>query len=169
MAIEGNEVMFPNNVVNVTAARIEDTFDLDGYVVRRPLTTLDPDESIGVVAATWVPTGKPEMGQRENPFENFSQGYSVMIQALIVDGDEERAIARHSILSTRVRRMLYRDPVLLGTFLDRDAGLKVIADGVTETISKLEVRSQRFLVHKEEGSSRYLSILEFYFETQIQL
>lgn len=161
--IDADTLCFPNNVVDVIAQRALDTLGLDGGVIKVPVDTGSPDETVAIIPATWEPTGYAEMGKKPNQFENSLQTYSIMIQTLISDMDEERAIRRHSLLSTMVRRMLYRDPVLLGAL----TGLRVETDdGIVEATMKYGVRSQRFLVNQKDGSFQYLSVIQFDLETQ---
>jgi len=160
-------VCFPNNVVNVLATRYKQYFDDidpsgDTIVIKRPVSSMDADQTISVVPVDWGPVGEPEIGRKLNQYEPTVQGYTIMIQALINDADEDRAIARHSLFSTLVRRMLYRDQSLL-TVLPQ---LKVTADGVTESLAKYGVRSQQFLVTNKDASFQYLSVIEFRLETQ---
>lgn len=165
--IEGN-LCFPNNVVDVMAGRFKARFDEldpsgDTVVIKRPIETSDPDQTLAFVPVSWSPKEMPEMGRKPNQYENTIQSYTIMIQCLVNDAEESRAIPRHSLLSTLVRRMLYRDTILLGTLNQ----LKVQTDGVTEATSQFGVRSQQFLVNKQKASFQYLSIIEFWLETQI--
>lgn len=165
--IDTNTLCFPNNIVNVIAIRAKQIIDPvpdDLNVIKRPVDTMDPDQTLAIIPASWAPTGSPEIASRTNQFENTIQSYTIMIQALVNDMSEEVAIARHSLFSTLIRRMLYRDPVLMGALTQ----LRVEVDGVVESTTKYGVRSQQFLVNPKDGSFQYLSIIEFYLETQIQ-
>lgn len=165
--IDGTQLCFPNNAVDVMALRLKSNFDDidpsgDTIVIKRPVTTLDADQTIAIVPVDWGPRGQPEMGRKPNQFENSIQGYTIMVQALINDMNEDQAIRRHSLFSSLVRRMLYRDTVLLSALTQ----LKVIADGVTESTLQCGVRSQQFLVTQNKASFQYLSVVEFWLETQ---
>lgn len=165
--IDDTLLCFPNNAVDVIASRLKTNFDVidpsgDTVVIKRPVTTMDGDQTIAVVPVDWGHKQPPEMGRKPNQFENSAQAYTIMIQALINDMNEDKAIRRHSLFSTLVRRMLYRDTVLLSAL----SQLKVVADGVTETTLQYGVRSQQFLVTRKEASFQYLSVIEFGLETQ---
>ena len=165
--IDGTQLCFPNNVVDVMALRLKSNFDDidpsgDTIVVKRPVTTMDADQTIAIVPVDWGPKGQPEMGRKLNQFENSIQGYTIMVQALINDMNEDQAIRRHSLFSSLVRRMLYRDTVLLSALTQ----LKVTADGVTEATTQCGVRSQQFIVAQKKASFQYLSVVEFWLETQ---
>ena len=165
--IDGSILCFPNNVVDVIAARLKSNFDVidpsgDTILIKRPITTMDADQTIAVVPVDWGPKGMPEIGRKPNQFENSIQGYTIMVQALINDMNEDQAIRRHSLFSTLVRRMLYRDTVLLSALTQ----LKVTADGVDEATAQFGVRSQQFLVTQKDASFQYLSVIEFWLETQ---
>jgi len=166
--LEANELCFPNNIVDVMAARVKQNFDVidpsgDTVVIKRSLTVSDPDQSIGIVPVDWAPKGQPEIGRKPNQFEVSAQAYTIMLQALINDMDEDRAIRRHSLFSTKLRRMLYRDTVLLSAL----AQLEVTDSDVREKTLQYGIRSQQFLVTRKDSSFQYLSVIEFYLETQI--
>ena len=159
---------FPNNIVDVIASRTKmklDEIDASGETVvkKYPVTTMDGDQTIAVVPISWSPKDTPEIGRKSNQFEQSVQIYTVMVQCLINDADEGRAMRRHSILSSLVRRMLYRDAVLLSALTQ----LEVIDGGVKEKTLQYGVRSQNFLANKVKDSSfQYLSVIEFWLETQ---
>lgn len=166
--ISESVMCFPNNIVDVLALRVKANFDVidssgDTIVVKRPLTSMDADQSVGIVPVDWSPKNPPEMGRKPNQFENAIQAYTIMVQALINDMSEDKAIRRHSAFSTLLRRMLYRDTVLLGAL----SQLKVTTDdGISEATMQFGVRSQNFLVNQKGSSFQYLSVIEFWLETQ---
>src|SRR5690348_7078948 len=94
------------NIANVLALALED-IDPDVKVYRRPLRTTDESQAISVVPVNWEPIvpDSLELGRREPTL----QRYTIAIQAMIRDMEEMTGIARHSVLSARVRHMLYRD------------------------------------------------------------
>jgi hypothetical protein len=76
--------------------------------------------------------------------------------------EEEKGIARHSVLSSKLRTMLYRDNVLrLGL-----TALSVSESGGTERLKKWEVGTQRYIANEVEGSFMYLTNLELFLETE---
>lgn len=165
--LDASQLCFPNNIVDVMAARLKQKFDDidpsgDTIVIKRPVTTMDADQTIAVVPVDWKPGGLPEMGRKPNQFENSVQSYTIMVQALINDMNEDQAIRRHSLFSTLVRRMLYRDTILLSALTQ----LQVVADGVTEATTQFGIRSQQYLVTQKDSSFQYLSVIEFWLDTQ---
>ena len=49
-----NQNVFPNNVVELVTARTR-LLDTDLWVTKRPLRESDPNQSVGVFAAQWLP------------------------------------------------------------------------------------------------------------------
>lgn len=161
--IEAEMLCFPNNVVNVLAAKLAEIDPDDSFIVKRPIQISDPDQTISVVAVDWSPERSSlEMGQKVNPKEDTLQTYTIAIQGLINDMDEDRAIMRHSAFSTLIRRMIYRDPVLQLALPQ----LRVEVAGVRESLKNWGVRSQRWLVNRNEDNFVYMSTLEFWFQTE---
>jgi hypothetical protein len=167
--ITGDEVGFPNNIVDLIRDRLaleDDYFS----VVRRPLRPDDPDQSIGLYASMWNPD--PEsfemhgIGAGGVPGSNEpSLGrYVVSIQAMVRDFDEERGLAKHSILSTIVRGILYRD----GPLAIALSQLNVEVAGIRERSLRWGVTAQRFL-NNEIGNNEwmFLSTVEFWLDTEI--
>jgi hypothetical protein len=161
--IDGDTQCFPINVVKLLALRAEQVIDPgDTTVVKRPLGVTDPDQSISVVAVDWSPVQKSrEMGQKTNPKEEVAQRYTIVVQTLINDADEDRASNRHSVFSKMVRDMFYRDQVLQVALPQ----LSVAVGGIEEVVSDWGVRDQRQMVNHSEGSFLYLSTLDFWVET----
>ena len=83
---------------------------------------------------------------------------------MIKDLEETAGIARHSVLSARVRHMLYRD---------NDLRLALPTVGVTigettETLKRFGIEGQQFMNNQvPRGGFVYLSTCEFWVETQI--
>ncbi len=107
--IATSELDFPQNAVALiaTAAKL---IDKDLEVVKRPLRTTDPSQSVGVYGAQWAPEEDSyEMRgglTGPGPSEPTLQRYLVTIQAFIRDSDEQRGLATHSLLAKLVRTML---------------------------------------------------------------
>lgn len=160
--IDPAEPVFPNNVLVLTTPFLQ-AIDSDLHVVRRPLRPTDSVQSIGIFGSLWNPDeGSHEM-RGLHPGEPTLQTYTIGIQALVKDGDEERGLSAHSVLSMRVRSVLYRSEALrvgLGA-------LYVTVGGVTERARRWGVRNQRYLNNEIRGQFLYLSTLEFTLETEI--
>ena len=169
MFITGDEDAFPNNAVELIHTRMTMLHD-DLFVTRRPLRAEDPQESIGVFPSLWTPD--PESYEIWNDGTGGAPGssepslgrYVIGIQAFIKDMDEEVGSARHSILSTIVRGILYRDQSLRIAL----ASLNVEVSGVRERVMKWGVTTQRFLSN-EIGNNEwlFLSTVEFWLDTEI--
>ena len=161
--IDVDDTVFPNNVVLKLAERYA-TLDADLAILRRPLRNTDPMQSVGVYAAMWNPD--PESmeiigGGRSEP---TLQQYVISVQAFIRDGDEERGLAVHSVLSSLVRRVLYRDDTLRLAL----QGLSVETNGVTESLKRWRLLTQRYFNNDIDGQWIYLSTLELWMETEIR-
>lgn len=166
--IVADESVFPNNVVELIAMRMANpaVIDPDVNVLRRPLRNTDPDQSIGVFAQLWLPEedSLEMMGSLSGaPQQPTLQTYSGSVQAFIKDGDEERGLAVHSIMSARVRSVLYRDnPLRLAL-----QGLSVTyTTGAVETLKRWGIRTQRYFSNEIDAQWLYLSTLEFFIETE---
>lgn len=160
--IESNVSVFPNNVVNLICERMQ-VIDDDLQIFKRPLRASDPVQSVGVFPNLWTPDEESYEMSGLSPAEPTLQQYTVSVQALVRDGDEQRGLAVHSILSTLARRVLYRDTTLRVAL----AGLSISGLGATETLKRWKVRGQRYFNNDIEGQFLYLSTLEFWMETEI--
>lgn len=167
--IEASDAVFPNNIVGLICARMQ-LIDQDIEVVRRPLRLHDPAQSIGVFASLWTPDEQSmEMrgvlgGASPAPSEPTLNRYVLAVQAFVKDFDQERGLATHSVLSTMVRAILYRDEPLR-------VGLSMLASqvmGVNERVFRWGLTTQKFL-NNELGESEwlYLSTVEAYVDTEI--
>ncbi len=159
------EPCFPNNIVDLIYTRAT-SIDPDIERFRRPLRPEDPQQSIGVYAALWNPDEDSLEMKGNQGREQSLQRYTVMVQAFVRDGDEERGLAIHSVLSSRVRAMLYRDaPLQIGfrALTWTDAGNPAL-----ESARRWGIRNQRFISNEVQGSWLYLSSIEFWLETEIQ-
>lgn len=158
-----DETLFPNNVVNLVAIHSQ-LIDPDLFVTKRPLRNTDPNQSVGVSAVLWTPDDdSTEMrGGPYGPSEPTLSTYRIAIQAFIKDMDEIKGLATHSVLSKRVRNMLYRDAQLrIGL-----ASLSTSMSEVTERAQRWGVATQRYFSNELNGSWLYLSTLEFWLETE---
>lgn len=163
--ILAEEPCFPNNAVDLIYTRAA-SIDSELERFRRPLRPDDPQQSFGVYAALWTPDEESNEMRGSRAHEPTLQRYTVMVQAFVKDGDEERGLAIHSVLSSRVRAMLYRDTPLrvgFGALSWSDAG-----NPATEHARRWGIRNQRFMSNEVQGSWLYLSSIEFWLETEIQ-
>lgn len=165
--IDASEPVFPNNVVELLALRMND-IDTDVEVFRRPLRNTDPNQSIGVFAQLWTPddTSLEMRGMTTGaPQEPTLQTYHGSLQAFIKDGDEERGLATHSVLSASVRSVLYRDVPLQVAFRNLSV---TYTTGAVETLKRWGIRTQRYFSNEIDAQWLYLSTLEFFIETETQ-
>lgn len=160
--IVADETVFPNNIVQLVSARCK-LLDSDLYVTERPLRNTDPNQSIGVFASLWNPddSSKEMLGQAFAVQPTLST-YRVVVQAFIKDMDELRGLATHAMLSRILRNMLYTDNplrVALGSLTS------TLGDTV-ESSRRWGISNQRFYANDIGGEWLYLSILEFWLETE---
>jgi hypothetical protein len=161
--ITTSTVVFPNNVVDLVATRL-DAIDTDLFTIKRPLRPTDPNQSIGVFAALWTPDDDSYEMKAAKPglSEPSIQRYQITVQAFIKDMDEERGLAVHSVLSKMVRSVLYRDePLRVGLI-----ALATTISGSTERTKRWQILTQRFVANEVQGSWLYLSTLDFLLETE---
>lgn len=162
--IQPDDTQFPNNVVEITSTRFS-LLDSDLHVVRRPLRNTDPNQSIGVYAADWMPNEDSKefraLGDVHASTPTLSR-YRIIIQAFVKDMDQERGLNVHSVLSRMIRSMLYTDAPLRDALTQLSATL----DGATEKTKRWGITSQRFFSNDLSGDWLYLSILEFWLETE---
>lgn len=164
--IEPSTTEFPNNVIAVLAARIPGFVDPTGTgseqdvtVLLRPLRPADPMQCVGVFPSTKI--GDPttaETGSREPTLKR----YTVVLQSMVHDTEEEKCISVHSILAQRLWRMLYADTVL-------EAGLtslSVVANNTIERFQRCGVAQQRYLSNEVTGVFIQTSWIEFWFDTE---
>ena len=159
--------VFPNNIIEIVATRIALLDDsLTNSTFRRPLRESDPNTAAGVFAATWEPNeDSMEMrglGFNPAPSEPTISTYVIGVQAFVKDFDEERGLARHSVLSKMIRSMLYRDtPLRVGL-----SALSVTMNDSVERAQRWGIRAQRYLSNEIDGNFLYLSTLEFWLDTE---
>lgn len=163
MPIVENPDLFPNNAVSILQTRCK-LIDSDLFVIRRPLRESDPTQSIGVFASAWEPDEESyEMrGSPQGPSEPTLQTYRIAVQAFVKDMDEERGLATHATLSKMIRSMLYRDDPLRVAL----SALSATMDDSTERTKRWGIRQTRYFSNEIEGNFLYLSVLEFWLETE---
>jgi len=164
--INPTDPVFPNNIVEVLALSCEAYIDsepdatLRVSVLRRPLIPVDSIQCIGIFCQKWT----PDRQSFEIPSnEPTLQRYTIKIQCLIKDMDENRGLAAHSVLSKLVRNMVYRNQNLRValTSLNDNTG------GVMERLQRYGIRSQDYISGEIKGGFfMHLSTLDTYFETE---
>lgn len=159
--IVADEPIFPNNVVSLCKTAFQ-AIDQDIMVLGRPLRPLDPQQCIGVMAQMWIPEEDSVEIIGRSPGEPTLQQYLIGIQAMVKHGDEEKGLAIHSVLSSRVRSVLYRNE----SFRVALQGLSAMDSGVTEAMRRWGVRTARYLANEIDAEWVYLSTLEFWIETE---
>lgn len=172
MALSDSLVCFPDNILTVLGPRLHEIDPGnpdprkkdDGVRVKnRPLRTTDTTLTIGLAPIAWTPTDSSVeiMGGR---FEPTIQRYTIAVQSMVKDSDEERGIATHSRFAALVRSMLYRD-----RDLDIELHqLKVTLNGATETLKRWGVGSQQYLNNEINREFVFLSVAELWVETELE-
>lgn len=151
--------VFPNNACNLMAARIDDLYHADLFVVKRPLQATDNTRSVGISPAWWEPD---EDSYEFASLEPTVQTYRILIQSFVKNSDAEEGIAEHSVLSKVIRSLLYRDgPLRVG--LDM---LSVTMNGATERIQRRGIRRSQYISNEIQGNWFFLNTLEYYIETE---
>lgn len=155
--------MFPQNVVQILCTRFEliDS-DFAEAVFPRPLKPTDPVQAIGVNAALWQPEQESLEMRGMGNMEPSLNRYLITVQGYIKDMDEENGLNVHSVLARRLRSMLYNDAPLRNAL----ASLSATLDGKVESARRWGVRQQRFFSNELDSAWLYLSVLEFWLETE---
>lgn len=163
--IAADGTFFPYNAIDKIAEAFV-PIDLDGdlIVVKRPLRESDPVQTIGVFASAWMPEENSyEMrGGLGGASEPTLSRYMISIQIYVKDMDAERGAAVHATLAKIVRSMLYRDTALHVALRALTANVA----GSTESTRRFGVSAQRYLSNELSGSWLYLSIVDFWLETE---
>lgn len=157
-----DDTVFPNNIVYLVSVR--SALLTDGItVVRRAVRATDPNQTIGVFAQNWTPQddSKEFLGQTHAHQPTLST-YRVTVQALVRDTDEARGLATHATMSRSVRDMLYTDDPLRVAL----STLTSTLNSTQEAARRWGVGNQRFFSNEISGDWLYLSILEFWLETE---
>lgn len=163
MTIVPGDVEFPNNVIALIALRTKQLVDPDLFVVKRPLRTNDPSQTVGIFPSLKAPNESSLEVAGPTPTGPTINRYNVIVQTVVKDTVEENAISIHSILSNRLYRMLYRDyPLHQGL-----TALAVVADNSSrERMQRRGVQLQRYLSNEVQGSFIQTSWIEFWFDTE---
>lgn len=164
--IEVDNTLFPHNVVEIVWIPL-DAIDTDIKCFKRPLRNTDPQQSIGIHSQMWTPDQESleMLGAVAHPQQPTLQIYTYGVQAFVKDADEERGLAVHSVLSHRVRAVLYTfDPLRVAL-----SQLKVeYENGQVEQLKRWGIRTARYFSGEIDSVNLYLSTLEFWVETEIR-
>lgn len=154
--------VFPNNVVDLVAMRFEIFTNLN--VIRRSLRTSDPNLSVGIAAASWLPIpGSQEMrGIGGGSNASTLEQYVLTVEGFVRDDDEERGLATHSVLSEAIRTTLGDDAPLRAQL----GGLQSVFGTTQKSLQRFWVRSGRFASGKLQGAFLYLTTSEFVIEVE---
>lgn len=164
MTIAADDTLFPNNIVAIVALRAQ-LLDSGLKILKRPLRPTDPNQSIGVMAAQWLPNeDSKEMLGAQFAVQPTLSKYTITIQAFVRDMDEERGLNVHNALARILRSMLYTDNTLRVALSQLSSTL----NSATERTQRWGVQSQRFFANEIKSEWLYLSILEFWLETEIR-
>lgn len=152
-------LVFPDNAIALIAARIPAAVDSDLTVLKRPLRPTDPTQTVGVFPINFAPMDNSIEIQSLQPTLNR---YGIIVQSFVKNYTEEDGIVEHSILSSRLRSMFYRDVPL-------HAGLTVLQVTMNNSLERMQRRGitvQRFLSNELQGVFQYTSWLETWLETE---
>lgn len=153
-----SEILFPENIVTILKEEIGKV-DSAWTTIRRPLRPTDPNLSIGVFSLDWEPS-EHEIGGTPDP---SLARYGLTIQSLVKHGTEEEGQALHTNVAHRVRTMLYRSTdlrVRLGS------ASVTSPEGIIERPTRWGVSSQRFRSNEISGQFVYLSVTNFWIDTE---
>lgn len=158
--IDADLGVFPTSIIEVLVPAVA-SLDVDLAVLRRPLRSVDPNQSVGIFPGIWSPDERSQEMAGQAPGEPTIQRYTVCIQAFVKDGDEVLGLAKHSKLSAMIRSMLYRDDAVRLAL----TSLSYTSLGVTERLMRWGVGRQQFLSNEVQASWLYLSTLEIWADT----
>ena len=88
--------------------------------------------------------------------------YMIAIQAMIKAGNEEEGLAVHSVLSKRIRTVLYRDQALQVAL----QSLTVTDGSSLERFLRGTIRTQRYMNDEISGKFVYVSTVDYSIETE---
>lgn len=162
--IQASGEQFPNNIVDILSLRTA-LIDTDLFVCQRPLRETDPNQSVGIFGANWMPEDESyEMLGAARAGQPTLSKYFVTVQGLIRDTDKERGLNVHGVLARMLRSMVYTDAPLRVALSTLSSSL----NGRTESSQRWGVTQQRFLANEISGEWLYMSILELWLETEIR-
>lgn len=149
---------FPVNIVDALTAGLAPLagVDPDG-IAKRVLRRSDPDGSLGVSVVDWVPD-QNDIGQ----YDPVLSTYLFRIEHLIKHSNEEEGRTEHAVMAKKIRLMLYRNDGLRV----RLAALRESEGGLTERVQRWGVRQQRMPSNEINGEFLFLSVTEFWVQTE---
>lgn len=104
---------FPGVVIKKFKLRMEAQWGDNVNVELRPILPSDQNFSIGIVDDGWRPDPTSyEMGRPDQTRQATIQRYPLTIQSLVRDSDKEIGLRNHSVLSSKIRRLLADDLLL---------------------------------------------------------
>src|SRR5689334_19734686 len=115
--ITAGEAVFPQNFIECLAIVLP-SIDPEPdpakklQIFRRPLRPTDSNQCIGIYGTMWQPDENSYEIGHVPPQEATLNTYQVGIQTLVKDGDTQRGLAVSSILTKRVRSVVYRNEPL---------------------------------------------------------
>lgn len=163
MPINFNQEVFPINFINKFYTRL-DALDNNLHVFKRRVTTKDPALSIGIFGDDFRPVQASREMMGMFPHEPVLSQYSVTIQGLVIDVDEERGLSRHYVLSNAIRATLAYDEQLR---LHLSLGVTDSTNKYREELRKWSIGTQEYL-GAELGSSNwaFMSVTSINLETE---
>lgn len=162
MSLDFTVEIFPNNVVQIIAARFA-LIDPILTIVQRPLRTTDPNYSIGVWADTWLPVeGSNEILGQDFARVSTLERYTVMIQALVKDADEVAGLNASAVISETLRTILGTD----GPLRSQLGGLPATLGNSTKLLKQWWVRSAKYMSGELNGTNLYLTRLGLLLEVE---
>ncbi|USH45016.1 hypothetical protein SEA_CAMERICO_19 [Gordonia phage Camerico] len=166
--LDPSNLCFPNNVQDLLVGKFKGIDAPDTKVVRRPIRETDDNQTIGVFPVAWSPVidSKEMVGRYSEP---TFQRYTILVQAYVIDAEEERGIRKHALLSHLVRHTLYRDPALAVVLSEVDVEFPAGSRPSREFVSKWDVVGQDFQNQKQKNNTFiFLSTTEMYVETEFE-
>jgi len=163
MSLDLTQLVFPNNAVELIAARFE-LVDADLLTVhRRELRLSDPNYSIGVTATDWmpVPNSIEMMGVGHSHASTLEQ-YLLSVTAFVKMDDEPAALIAHSVISKTIRTILASDQPLRQQL----GGLTSTFNGETERLKRWWVHRARYHSNKLQGTNMYLTVNDVVIEVE---
>lgn len=125
--------------------------------VTRLLNPTDPNGSIGITIADWIP-GEPLIGG----FQPISGEYTIVVQAMTKNTNAADGEVVHYLIADALRRLLFTD-------LDLRAALSTLRvdDESSEHTSRWGVLEQRFANNQIGREFVFLSATTLYFTTEV--
>lgn len=152
--------LFPINVLDEVKISFDTYMDAGTTVIQRPLRLADPYRAVGLFPTINDPL---QDSQEIGGTEPTLQRYSYRIQYLLRHADETEGRALWAVDTKAIKTILYRDTALRS----RLGGLAEDMMGFRERFQKFVVGSQRYLNNELQGQFTYLSVTEFFVETEV--